>query len=263
MSQISSSNDVQLYNQANSIIENARNAAFQHVNLELVRRNWMLGKLIDENELSHDERAPYGLKVIETLSTYLTERHGKGFSKRDLYNYLSFYRSKPELFRIENQDNKIVYSVSAQSTKLLSWTHYRTLLQETDANARDWYEQGSRDTDLERKNTPAQHKLPVLPPSLLSASQHKSLVRQEMKEHTSTFQQPDTFEFIKNPVIGEFLGFTADSLFRESELEQAIISNLEKFILELGKGFAFVADSSIYTPKRKTTLSTSSFITTF
>lgn len=83
------------------------------------------------------------------------------------------------------------------------------------------------------------------------ASQRKDLVEQEMLELTASLHDTDPTEFIKNPVIGEFLGFTADSSFRESELEQAIIDNLEKFLLELGKGFAFVGrQQHIHTAKR-------------
>jgi len=82
-------------------------------------------------------------------------------------------------------------------------------------------------------------------------SQRKDLVEKEMLELTAPLQNPDPTEFIKNPVIGEFLGFTADSSYRESELEQAIIDNIEKFLLEMGKGFAFVArQQHIHTEKK-------------
>ncbi|MDE6693087.1 MAG: DUF1016 domain-containing protein, partial [Muribaculaceae bacterium] len=85
----------------------------------------------------------------------------------------------------------------------------------------------------------------------LLASQRKDLVEKEMLQLTAPLQSPEPIEFIKNPVIGEFLGFTVDSSFRESELEQAIIDNLEKFLLEMGKGFAFVArQQHIHTEKR-------------
>ena len=83
------------------------------------------------------------------------------------------------------------------------------------------------------------------------ASQRKDLVEKEMLELTASLENPDPTEFIKNPVIGEFLGFTADSAYRESDLEQAIIDNLEKFLLEMGKGFAFVArQQHIHTEKK-------------
>lgn len=248
MKHISPSNQAILYERANSIIENARNAAYHHINFELVRRNWMLGKLIDENELAHEERARYGLRTIESLSSYLTEKYGKGFSRRDLYNYLSFYRSKPSLFNCDNQTDTIVYSMSAQSDRLLSWTHYRTLLQENDPSAREWYEKEAKDQTWSVRTL--QRNISSNYYHRLLASQRQTTSEQEIIKKSHAFKQQDPCEFIKNPVIGEFLGFTADSSFMESELEQAIISNLEKFILELGKGFAFVArQQHIHTEK--------------
>ena len=135
-----------------------------------------------------------------------------------------------------------------KSDKILSWTHYYILNQELNDDARAWYEreaseQGWSVRTLQR-NISSQYYFRLL------ASQRKDLVEKEMLELTSTYQSSDPAEFIKNPVIGEFLGFTADSSFRESELEQAIIDNLEKFLLELGKGFAFVArQQHIHTEK--------------
>ncbi len=135
-----------------------------------------------------------------------------------------------------------------KSDKILSWTHYYILNQELNDDARAWYEreaseQGWSVRTLQR-NISSQYYFRLL------ASQRKDLVEKEMLELTSTYQSSDPAEFIKNPVIGEFLGFTADSSFRESELEQAIIDNLEKFLLELGKGFAFVSrQQHIHTEK--------------
>jgi len=234
--------------EASIIIENARNNAYRQVNHELVLRNWRLGKLIAEVELEQQGRAKYGIKTIELLSRHLSDVYGKGFSRRDLYNYLNFYRLKRDLFISVNQNNAIVYSLSTQSSGLLSWTHYRTLLQELDDTARDWYEKEAKEQTWSvrtlQRNISSQYYYRLL------ASQQKDLVEQEMLQLTAPLQNPDPVEFIKNPVVGEFLGFTADASFRESELEQAIISNLEKFILEMGKGFAFVArQQHIHTEK--------------
>ncbi len=230
------------------IIEASRENAYRQINYELVFRNWRLGKLIAENELESRPRAQNGLKTIKTLSTKLTGIYGKGFSRRDLYNYLSFYKSKSSLFMPENQNGTIVYSLSAQSQGLLSWTHYRTLLQEMNIDARDWYEREARTQTWSvralQRNISSQYYHRLL------ASQRKDLVEKEMLQQVSRFQKPDPTEFIKNPVIGEFLGFAADTSFLESELEQAIITNLERFILEMGKGFAFVArQQHIHTEK--------------
>lgn len=222
--------------QASGLIEQARSTAYRQVNEILVKRNWLLGKLIAEEELKGDNRAAYGKKIIKSLSIRLTGLYGKGFTKRDLYNYVVFFKQYSFLFKTLDG---IVYSASTQSYQLLSWTHYRTLIQELNAEARALYEREAAEQNWSvrtlQRNISSQYYFRTL------ASQHKDLVKQEMMELTAPLQDSDPLEFIKNPVIGEFLGFTADSSFRESELEQAIINNLEKFLLEMGKGFAFVA----------------------
>ena len=235
-----------LFQRASSIVENARFEAYHYINETQVRRNWMLGKLIAEEELLGEERAACGLKVIKNLSHRLTSKYGKGFTRRDLYHYLTFFKTYSDLFL--SSDSK-VYSVSTQSPILLSWTHYRTLLQELNTDARQWYEREAAEQHWSvrtlQRNISSQYYFRRL------ASQHKDLVDAEMMEITQPLQSTDPTEFIKNPVIGEFLGFKADSSFRESELEQAIIDNLEKFLLEMGKGFAFVARQQyIHTEKK-------------
>ena len=235
-----------LFQRASSIVENARSEAYHYINETLVRRNWMLGRLIAEGELLGAERAAYGLNIIKNLSHRLTSQYGKGFTRRDLYHYLTFFKTYSNLFL--SADSK-VYSVSTQSHILLSWTHYRTLLQELNADARKWYEREAAEQHWSvrtlQRNISSQYYFRRL------ASQHKDLVDAEMMEITQPLQSTDPTEFIKNPVIGEFLGFKADSSFRESELEQAIIDNLEKFLLEMGKGFAFVARQQyIHTEKK-------------
>ncbi len=235
-----------LFNQASTLVEQARNTAYRQINETLVRRNWLLGKLIADEELKGDSRAKYGLNLIINLSRQLSDKFGKGFKRRDLYNYLTFYKQYATLFHTEDG---IVYSLSAQSDKLLSWTHYRTLTQELSADARKWYEQEAAEQNWSvrtlQRNISSQYYHRLL------ASQRKDLVKQEMLQLTAPLQTPDPTEFIKNPVVGEFLGFTADSSFRESDLEQAIIDNLERFLLEMGKGFAFMArQQHIHTEKK-------------
>ena len=143
---------------------------------------------------------------------------------------------------------RIFHSLSGKSSNLLSWTHYRTLIQELDDDARQWYEAEAASQDWSvrtlQRNISSQYYHRLL------ASQRKDLVKKEMLQLTAPLQYPDPTDFIKNPVIGEFLGFTADASFRETDLEQSIIDNLEKFLLELGKGFAFVArQQHIHTEK--------------
>ncbi|MCH5241947.1 MAG: DUF1016 family protein [Muribaculaceae bacterium] len=229
----------QLYVKAVEIIETARNNTYRQINENLVKRNWELGKLISEEEIRGRDRSElYGLDVIKSLSKRLAAKYGKGFSKSYLYSFLEFYKSHPNIFQ----------SVIGKSSKLLSWTHYYALTSVLDDKARDWYEQeafqqGWSVKTLQR-NINSQYYYRLL------SSQKKDLVEKEMLELTAPLQTNDPTDFIKNPVIGEFLGFTADSSFRESELEQAIIDNLEKFLLEMGKGFAFVArQQHIHTEK--------------
>ena len=111
------------------IIEVARESAYQAVNVAWVQRNWLLGRRIAEEELRGGDRAEYGLEIIKTLSRELTDEYGKGFTKTNLYNFYLFYKTFPEIF----------HAASGKSLPLLSWTHYRTLLQVKDDKARAWY----------------------------------------------------------------------------------------------------------------------------
>lgn len=227
-----------LYSHASQVIVEARNNAYRQINENLVRRNWTLGKLIAEEELQGEDRAKYGMNIIKALSKRLTATFGEGFTKTNLYSYLKFFELYPEIF----------HAVSGKSHLLLSWTHYRILTQELNEAARKWYEDEARNqgwnTRTLQRNISSQYYFRML------ASQKKELVKEEMLQLTASLQTDDPTEFIKNPVVGEFLGFTPDSCFWESELEQAIIDNMEKFLLELGKGFAFMArQKHIHTAK--------------
>lgn len=227
-----------LFNRASELVEHSRNTAYRQINETLVRRNWELGKLIVEEEFKGEDRAKYGATVIKELAKRLTASYGKGFTKTNLYSFARFYELFPQIF----------HAVSGKSGLLLTWTHYRTLIQELNDDARKWYEKEAANQNWGvrtlQRNISSQYYFRLL------ASQRKELVEEEMLKLTAPLQINDPTEFIKNPVIGEFLGFMVDSSFRESELEQSIIDNLEKFLLELGKGFAFVArQQHIHTEK--------------
>ena len=112
------------------IIESSQKAAYQAVNIALVQRNWLLGYRIAEEELGGQERSEYGLQVIKKLSKEMTNRYGKGYDRGTLYRCLKFYKMFPE----------IVATLGQQSGAILSWSHYRILLQVEDKKARDWYE---------------------------------------------------------------------------------------------------------------------------
>lgn len=228
-----------IFYRASTIIESARNTAYRQINETLVRRNWEIGRIIAEEELKGDDRAKYGAEIIKWLSKRLTAAYGKGFSKSYLYSFLTFYKTHLTIFQ----------SPIGKSPKLLSWTHYFVLNQEINNDARQWYEAEAINQNWSvrtlQRNISSQYYHRLL------ASQRKDLVEQEMLQLSAPLQSTDPTEFIKNPVVGEFLGFTADSSFRESDLEQSIIDNLEKFLLEMGKGFAFVTrQQHIHTEKR-------------
>ena len=220
------------------IIESSQKAAYQAVNIALIQRNWLIGYRIAEEELRGKKRSEYGAEVIKKLSKNLTEKYGKGFTKTNLYSFYSFYKCFPEIF----------HSASGKSKTYLSWTHYRTLLQVNDKVARDWYEKEAIEQTWSvrtlQRNISSQYYYRML------HTQKKELVESEMKELTSKYQN-DKLEFIKNPVVAEFLGFSQDTDFTENDLEKSILSNLQKFLMELGKGYAFVArQQHIHTEKQ-------------
>lgn len=198
----------------------------------------MIGYRIAEEELKGEDRAEYGTTLIRKLSKELTNEYGKGYTKTNLYSFYSFYKMYPNIF----------HSVSGKSVPLLSWTHYRTLIQVKDEKARNWYEkeaaQQAWNVRTLQRNIASQYYYRLL------KSQVKDPVVEEMKQLTTKYQY-DKLEFIKNPVIAEFLSLPTDTSFTETELETSIISNLQKFLMELGKGYAFVArQQHIHTEKQ-------------
>ena len=230
------------------IIEGAQKYAYRLVDTTLVLRNWFIGKRISEEELNGSDRADYGKKTVNSLAKNLTEKYGKGYTKRALYQYLEFYRKFPQIVYsggTKSDASEIVYSASTQSG-LLSWTHYRVLLQVTDENARLWYAKEALEQTWSvktlQRNVSSQYYYRLL------KTQDKDSVEQEMKQLTTPLQ--DKLEFIKNPVIAEFLGMQQNDSYLESDLEKCIIDNLSQFLMELGKGYAFVArQQHIHTEK--------------
>lgn len=226
-----------LLNDAKQIVEVSQKAAYRAVNLALVQRNWLLGYRIAQEELKGEGRSEYGTAVIRKLAKELTSEYGKGFDYSSLYKYFRFYKLYPE----------IVDSVSPQFGELLSWTHYRVLLQVEDKTARDWYTKEAANQTWSvrtlQRNISSQYYYRLL------KSQNQEQVKQEMEKLTAGYQA-DKLEFIKNPMITEFLGLSGSTDFTESKLESCIITNIQKFLMELGKGYAFVArQQHIHTEK--------------
>ena len=249
------------------IIEAAQRSAYTAVDQILVIRNWLLGKRISEADLAGTTKERYGAQIIVSLSKKLTAQYGKGFDRTSLYRFVQFYQMFPEIVAavrqqsLESERTEIVAAVRQQSSgndnseivaslrpqsRLLSWTHYRILLQVPDSTAREWYAKEAYDEAWSsrtlQRNVSSQYYYRML------KTQDPSGVRTEMQELTSPYQ--NKLEFIRNPVIAEFLGMEQDKKYHESDLEQTIINNLQKFMMELGKGYAFVArQQHIHTEK--------------
>lgn len=228
-----------IFTDAKLIVTIARKRAYKAADTSLIMQNWLLGKRLAEEVLEGEDRAKYGAGVIKNLSKQLTQEFGKGFTPNNLYYCKQFYEIFPEIF----------HTVCGKSMiERLSWSHFRVLLQVSDSVARTWYmnecANESWTVKTLQRNVSTQYYYRLL------ASDNKSIVKNEMQEKTATFQN-DTLEFIKNPMIAEFLGLTPNSDFSETELESAIITNLQKFLMELGKGYAFVArQQHIHTEKK-------------
>lgn len=249
--------DNMLVNDLRSIVSKARSKAFAAVNYSLVERNWRIGQRIVEQEQNGASRAEYGKHVIEIASAALTEEFGKGFSYTNIANYKRFYLTFNNLQILqtvsEEFNNPIQQTLPAKSSaphkedkaestqselRLLPWSHYERLIRVEDKKAREWYakeafEQGWSFRTLNRN-------INTLYYERLLMSKKKQPVVNEMQDNTKAYQQ-DKLEYIKSPVVLEFLGLPEDISLAESKLETAIINNLEKFLMEMGKGYALVA----------------------
>lgn len=198
------------------IIEQGRNVAYQAVNRTMIETYWHIGRRIVEEEQNGSERAKYGEQLINQLSVKLTHDYGAGFSARYLRAFRKFYVIMPDL------------EIWKSRFPNLTWTHVFRSLRVGDETAIRWYlETASEemwsirtlDRNISTQYFERHFKQPQLP----------------IKE-----EQPDRLELLKNPIVAEFLGFKQDNTFSEVELETAIITHLQEFIMELGRGFAFV-----------------------
>ena len=239
-----------LFQDACVIIEQAQTTAYRAVNETLIKRNWLLGMRI-QHEVLKDKRAEYGEQVISNLANQLTQKYGRGFIKRNLHHFVDFFLKHSDFFHAVSGISEIVNAVSSQFPTIennimnalrsqspirLSWTHYRIILQESNAEARAWYENEAANemwsTRTLQRNISSQYYHRML------QSQDKAAVHDEMVKLTKPLQ--DKLEYLKNPVVAEFLGFKNNTEYTESRLEQSIIDHLVPFLMELGKGFAFV-----------------------
>ena len=246
-----------LVNDLRSIVSKARSKAFAAVNYSLVERNWRIGQRIVEQEQNGASRAEYGKHVIEIASAALTEEFGKGFSETNIMNFKKFYLKFKELtipqtlseeFKkqkhqtLSDESSLLPQKGQTQSAqfelRLLPWSHYERLIRVEDKKAREWYAKEAFNEGWSYRTL--NRNINTLYYERLLISKKKQPVVNEMQDKTKAYQQ-DKLEYIKSPVVLEFLGLPEDTFLAESKLETAIINNLEKFLMEMGKGYALVA----------------------
>lgn len=213
-------------NEIKTLILEAQKSAYHSVASIMIQVYWNIGKRIVEQEQNGKERADYGTRLLEILSFELTKEFGTGYSERNLRNFRKFYQFFPQ---------PKIWNACVPN---LNWTHFRSLLRVEDENARLWYLQEAAsqnwNTRTLDRNIGTQYYY-----RLLQAPQKDSVIK-DMQKNTKDLQT-NRFELLKNPIVAEFLGFRAEDSFVESELESAIITHIRDFLMEMGKGFAFVA----------------------
>lgn len=250
-----------LFDRVVTILEEARGRVVRAVNTGMVTAYWLIGREIVEAVQGGEGRAEYGKQIIENLSTRLTERYGKGFSEQSLQNFRRFYLVYPERITIPSPVGRKFVSTEISSpagreltptpirypsgtesqqgfSPLLSWSHYRALMRVEDAAARDFYEReaaecGWSKAQLERQIHSSYYQ------RILANRGEAGLVSQERERLPG--EPINAGDILKSPYVLEFLGLPDAPELHESTFEQAIIENLQSFLLELGKGFSFVA----------------------
>ena len=205
------------------VIQAARQQALRAVDVIQVRTCWSVGRHIVEFEQGGEARASYGKGLLNTLAERLAAEFGKGFDASNLYKMSQFYRLFPNL----------------DSLRLnLTWTHYRSLLRLENPAARQWYMDEAAAQNWNTRTLDRQ--ISTLYYERLLASQDRQALRVEAGHKTAELELTPR-DFIRDPVLLEFLGLPNSGRLLESQLEDALLGNLQDFLLELGKGFAFVA----------------------
>ncbi|KQO30579.1 PDDEXK nuclease domain-containing protein [Pseudomonas chengduensis] len=204
------------------LIRQARQQAVRAVDAIQVQTCWEIGRHIVEFEQGGQARAAYGKKLLPTLASELTAEFGKGFDASNLRYMRLFYQAFPIRDALRHE---------------LSWTHYRTLLRVDSDSARQWY---MNEAATQNWSTRAlERQIGTLYYERLLASQDRAAVEQEAASKLQALGKSPR-EFVRDPVLLEFLGLPNAGTMLEGELEQALIDQLQIFLLELGKGFAFV-----------------------
>jgi len=245
--------DAQFISDIKAIVYTAKQKAYHAADIYQVVSNWLVGRRIVEQEQHGQERAQYGKHIIELASETLTAEFGKGYSIVNIKSFRKFYLTFNNLLigqtpsaqsenglTIKGQSVSAELELAKMLPSNLSWSHYERLMRIKNEDERDWYmreaagESWSVRTLNRNIGSQYYHRLLQTPES------KRGEVIDEMQRLTADYQK-DRHKFLRNPVVAEFLGFSQDAAYSETNLESAIIDHLQKFILELGKGFAFVA----------------------
>ncbi|MBS5065586.1 MAG: DUF1016 family protein [Hungatella hathewayi] len=206
-----------------TLLENARKNVAQQVNTELLTTYWQIGRIIVEYEQKNENRAEYGKQTLKELSKALTEEFGKGFSRSNLQNMRTFYQT---------------YEKCQTLSGKLSWSHYCELLSITDENKRNFYQKEVVNSGWSVREMKRQISSSLYERLLLSdgnANKEKVL---SLAQHGIEMARPS--DIIRDPYVFEFLGIPENKPVLESDLERALVAQIEKFLLELGRGFMFV-----------------------
>lgn len=234
------------------IVDIARLNTYRAINIMQVVSNWLVGQRIVQQEQKGKSRADYGKRIIALLSTELTEEYGSGYSETNLRNMRKFYQifntlqiqqALPADFSEAIGDIQQALPAKSEESAIplypqLSWTHYERLMRVDDETARLWYLNEAAQQMWSYRTLDRNISTQYFERLMLSSD--KEPVIREMQSKTIEYQQ-DKKAYIKNPVIAEFLGLQQYPSLQESTIEEAIISNMQQFLMELGKGFAFVA----------------------
>lgn len=210
----------QFYEQIKRILSEARNKVYQTANFAMVEAYWNIGKSIVEQQ-GGEEKAEYGVRLIAELSKQMSTDFGKGFTVANLKNMRQFYLTFPKSYALRSE---------------LSWTHYRLLMRVENKNARRFYIEEAIKSNWSTRQL--ERQINSFFYERLLSSQNKEKVSEEIQKLESAKVLED---IIRDPYVLEFLGLNPKDDFYESDLEEALITHLQKFLLELGRGFSFVA----------------------
>ena len=212
-----------LYGAIRKVLETARQSAYKAVNFAMVQAYWQIGRLIVEDEQKGEVRAEYGKRVLAELAERLTADFGKGFDASNLRYMRLFYQAFPKCDALRHE---------------LSWTHYRLLLRVENQDARDWYMNEAAAVNWSSRELERQISVLYYDRMLLSAD--KQSTKTDAKENIALAKlEPESI--IRNPYVLEFLDLKDYPNLHEKDIEEGLINNLQSFLLELGKGFCFVA----------------------